>query len=113
MPVAGSSVERCAGQDIRLYFRATHDNPEERTRSNAANHRWRCEKLKTFPKPAIAMVNGCCYGAAFTQLCAVDFVITAEDALYGLSEVNWGGTARGRMDALGIKPPGRHSRGIR
>jgi len=53
-------------------------------------NRWRWEKLKTFPKPTIAMVNGYCYGAAFTQLCAVDFVITAQDALYGLSEVNWG-----------------------
>jgi feruloyl-CoA hydratase/lyase len=58
--------------------------------SNAASHRWRWEKLKEFPKPTIAMVNGYCYGAAFTQLCAVDFAITAEDALYGLSEVNWG-----------------------
>jgi trans-feruloyl-CoA hydratase/vanillin synthase len=36
------------------------------------------------------MVNGYCFGGAFTQLHAVDFVITAEDAIYGLSEVNWG-----------------------
>jgi trans-feruloyl-CoA hydratase/vanillin synthase len=88
--LTGVGESWCAGQDIRLYFRATQDNPEERARSNAASHRWRWEKLKTFPKPTIAMVNGYCYGAAFTQLCAVDFVITAEDALYGLSEVNWG-----------------------
>jgi feruloyl-CoA hydratase/lyase len=88
--LTGVGESWCAGQDIRLYFRATQDNPQERTRSNAASHRWRWETLKTFPKPTIAMVNGYCYGAAFTQLCAVDFVITAEDALYGLSEVNWG-----------------------
>jgi feruloyl-CoA hydratase/lyase len=80
----------CAGQDIRLYFRATQTDPDERRRSNAASHRWRWEKLNAFPVPTIAMVNGYCYGAAFTQLCAVDFVITAEEALYGLSEVNWG-----------------------
>jgi len=90
MVLTGAGESWCAGQDIRLYFRATQDDPEERQRSNAASHRWRWENLKTFPKPTIAMVNGYCYGAAFTQLCAVDFVITAEDALFGLSEVNWG-----------------------
>jgi trans-feruloyl-CoA hydratase/vanillin synthase len=36
------------------------------------------------------MVNGFCFGAAFTQLHAVDFAIAAEDAVFGLSEVNWG-----------------------
>jgi trans-feruloyl-CoA hydratase/vanillin synthase len=88
--LTGAGDSWCAGQDIRLYFRATENDPEERKRSNAASHRWRWEKLRTFPKPTIAMVNGYCYGAAFTQLCAVDFVIAAEDALFGLSEVNWG-----------------------
>jgi len=88
--LTGAGEAWCAGQDIRLYFRATEDDPDERARSNAASHRWRWEKLKAFPKPTIAMVNGYCYGGAFTQLCAVDFVVTAEDALYGLSEVNWG-----------------------
>ena len=88
--LTGAGESWCAGQDIRLYFRATQDDPAERQRSNAASHRWRWEKLKTFPKPTIAMVNGYCYGAAFTQLCAVDFAIAAELALFGLSEVNWG-----------------------
>ena len=30
------------------------------------------------------------FGGAFTQLCACDFAIAAEDATFGLSEVNWG-----------------------
>ena len=88
--LTGTGDAWCAGQDIKLYFRATENDPAERRRSNAASHHWRWEMLSRFPKPTIAMVNGYCYGAAFTQLCAVDFVITAEDALYGLSEVNWG-----------------------
>ncbi len=29
------------------------------------------------------------FGGAFTQLCACDFAIAAEDAIFGLSEVNW------------------------
>ena len=36
------------------------------------------------------MVNGYCFGGAFTQLCACDFAIAADDATFGLSEVNWG-----------------------
>ena len=36
------------------------------------------------------MVNGYCFGGAFTQLIACDFAIAAEDAKFGLSEVNWG-----------------------
>jgi trans-feruloyl-CoA hydratase/vanillin synthase len=80
----------CAGQDLKLYFRETANNPEERRRSNTSSHHWRWDLLTRFPKPTVAMVNGYCFGGAFTQLCAVDFVLTAEDAIYGLSEVNWG-----------------------
>ena len=43
-----------------------------------------------FPKPTIAMVNGWCFGGAFTPLTSCDFAIAAEDAIFGLSEVNWG-----------------------
>ena len=34
--------------------------------------------------------TGYCFGGAFTQLIACDFAIAAEDAIFGLSEVNWG-----------------------
>jgi trans-feruloyl-CoA hydratase/vanillin synthase len=88
--LTGEGEAWCAGQDLKLYFRETAGNPEERARSNTASHHWRWELLTRFPKPTIAMVNGYCFGGAFTQLHAVDFVITAEDAIYGLSEVNWG-----------------------
>ncbi len=36
------------------------------------------------------MVNGYCFGGAFTQVSACDFAIAADDAIFGLSEVNWG-----------------------
>ena len=88
--LGGNGEAWCAGQDLRLYFRGTENDPEERRRANDASHAWRWEKLSTFPKPTIAMVHGFCFGGAFTQLCACDFAITAEDATYGLSEVNWG-----------------------
>jgi trans-feruloyl-CoA hydratase/vanillin synthase len=36
------------------------------------------------------MVNGYCVGGAFIQLLACDFAIASEDAVFGLSEINWG-----------------------
>jgi len=43
-----------------------------------------------YPKPTIAMVNGWCFGGAFTPLVSCDLAIAAEDATFGLSEINWG-----------------------
>src|ERR1700704_1311513 len=80
----------CAGQDLRLYFRATQDDPQARYKANNASHNWRWERLSQFPKATIAMVQGFAFGGAFTQLCACDFAIAAADATFGLSEVNWG-----------------------
>ena len=88
--LGGMGESWCAGQDLKLYFRDTANNPEERRRSNQASHHWRWDILTRFPKPTVAMVNGFCFGAAFTQLSAVDFALAAEDATFGLSEVNWG-----------------------
>jgi trans-feruloyl-CoA hydratase/vanillin synthase len=36
------------------------------------------------------MVNGYCFGGAFTPVCACDIAICADEATFGLSEVNWG-----------------------
>jgi len=88
--LTGAGDAWCAGQDLKLYFRETANNPVERKKSNTASHNWRWELLTRFTKPTIAMVNGFCFGGAFTQLCACDLAITAEDATFGLSEVNWG-----------------------
>ena len=79
-----------AGQDLALYFRANENRAEQRRLTQHASHSWRWERLSSFPKPTIAMVNGFCFGGAFTQLCACDFAIAANEAIFGLSEVNWG-----------------------
>jgi len=36
------------------------------------------------------MVNGWCFGGAFTPLIACDLAIAADEASFGLSEINWG-----------------------
>ena len=88
--LTGAGEAWCAGQDLKLYFRELDSKPAERARASWASHYWRWQKLFTYPKPTIAMVNGFCFGGGFTQLIACDFAIAAEDAKFGLSEVNWG-----------------------
>ena len=43
------------------------------------------------------MVNGWCFGGAFTPLVACDLAIAAEEAQFGLSEINWGIMPAGRV----------------
>ena len=88
--LTGAGESWSAGQDLKEYFRDLDNKPVERARARQAAHDWSWEMLWTFPKPTIAMVNGYCFGGAFTPLVACDFAIAAEDAIFGLSEVNWG-----------------------
>ena len=88
--LTGAGDSWCAGQDLKQFFRDLDNKPAERRRAGWASQEWRWRRLFTFPKPTIAMVNGYCFGGAFTPLIACDFAIAAEDAVFGLSEINWG-----------------------
>jgi len=88
--VTGAGEAFSAGQDIRLYFRGTEGDPKMRAKARRASNEWRWQRLSTFPKPTIAMVNGFCFGGAFTQVAACDFAIAADEAQFALSAVNWG-----------------------
>lgn len=88
--LTGAGESWCAGQDLKQFFRDLDNKPAERRRALWTSQEWRWRRLFTFPKPTIAMVNGFCFGGAFTPLIACDFAIAAEDAVFGLSEINWG-----------------------
>jgi trans-feruloyl-CoA hydratase/vanillin synthase len=45
--------------------------------------------LRYFPKPTIAMVNGYCFGGAFAIVEGCDLAIAADEATFGLSEINF------------------------
>ena len=90
MIITGAGSSWCAGQDLKEYFREGDKNPQLRRQASWCSQEWRWRKLFTFPKPTIAMVNGFCFGGAFSPMIACDFAIASEDALFGLSEVNWG-----------------------
>jgi feruloyl-CoA hydratase/lyase len=88
--LTGAGEAFCAGQDIKLYFRANDDAPAARAKARHASNQWRWQRLSTFPQPTIAMVNGFCFGGGFTQVCACDLALAADEAVFALSEVNWG-----------------------
>ncbi len=89
--ISGSGDAFSAGMDLKEFFRAYDDKPAiERERLHRANAAWQWRRLMFYPKPTIAMVNGWCFGGAFQFLIASDLAIAAEDATFGLSEINWG-----------------------
>jgi len=88
--LTGAGEAFSAGMDLKLFFRDLDDKPAERAAAREAVRRYEWYKLSNFSKPTIAMVNGYCFGGAFIPLVACDFAIAAEDATFGLSEVNWG-----------------------
>lgn len=88
--ISGRGESWCAGQDLQKYFRDGVDNPSEAKRIREISERWRSHRLQGYDKPTIAMVNGYCFGGGFTQLISCDFAIAAEEATFGVSEVNWG-----------------------
>jgi trans-feruloyl-CoA hydratase/vanillin synthase len=89
--LTGAGDSWSAGMDLKEYFREVDGGPEHvqrRVRRDAAYWQWRV--LRTYAKPTVAMVNGWCFGGAFTPLVACDLAIAADEATFGLSEINWG-----------------------
>jgi feruloyl-CoA hydratase/lyase len=89
--ITGSGVAFSAGMDLKEYFRANEGKSAiewQRVKRVASSWQWR--RLMYYPKPTIAMVNGWCFGGAFTPLVSCDLSIAAEEARFGLSEINWG-----------------------
>jgi len=80
-----------AGMDLKDFFRLTDGFTDvQRHRAYRSTRAWQWRTLMHYAKPTIAMVNGWCFGGAFTPLICCDLAIAAEDAVFGLSEINWG-----------------------
>jgi trans-feruloyl-CoA hydratase/vanillin synthase len=89
--LTGAGDAFSAGMDLKEYFRdvdQSHPAVQIRVRREAAEWQWK--RLTHWSKPTIAMVNGWCFGGAFTPLVACDLAVADEQARFGLSEINWG-----------------------
>ena len=107
--LTGAGEAFSAGMDLKEYFREVDDQPDwvqRRVRRDSMGWQWR--RLRAYPKPTIAMVNGWCFGGAFTPLVACDLAIAAEEARFGLSEINWGippggNVSRALAETVGVR----------
>jgi len=89
--LTGAGDSYSSGMDIKEYFREVDKaTAVEVARVRRDSMGWQWRRLTYYPKPTIAMVNGWCFGGAFTSLCSCDLSIAAEEAVFGLSEINWG-----------------------
>lgn len=87
--ITGAGKAFSAGMDLKQFFAELHDNHAEFDRIFRLATEWRGRTLRYYPKPTIAMVNGFCFGGAFSIVEGCDLAYAAEDATFGLSEINF------------------------
>jgi len=88
--LTGAGESFSAGMDLKEYFRETEAKGHIAVRRAQRDAYGWWSRLRWFEKPTIAMVNGWCFGGAFAPLFACDLAIAAEEARFGVSEINWG-----------------------
>ncbi|HEX8302821.1 p-hydroxycinnamoyl CoA hydratase/lyase [Sphingomonas sp.] len=88
--LTGEGAAWTAGMDLKEYFRETEALGLAGTRkAQRESYGW-WRRLRWYQKPTIACVNGWCFGGGYGPLFACDLAFAAEEAQFGLSEINWG-----------------------
>jgi trans-feruloyl-CoA hydratase/vanillin synthase len=87
--ITGAGKAFCAGMDLKEFFVELKDDPKTYEKIWRLAVEWRGRTLRYYPKPTIAMINGYCFGGAFSIVEGCDLAFTAEDATFGLSEINF------------------------
>ncbi|AQT47606.1 MULTISPECIES: p-hydroxycinnamoyl CoA hydratase/lyase [Bartonella] len=88
--LTGEGSAWTAGMDLQEYFRDTEAQGLKGIRqSQRESYGW-WRRLRWYQKPTIAMVNGWCFGGGYGPLFACDLAFAADEAKFGLSEINWG-----------------------
>ncbi len=87
--ITGAGESFSAGMDLKQFFVELKDNPPEFDRVFRLATEWRYRTLRYYPKPTVAMVNGYCFGGAFSIVEGCDLAFAAKEATFGLSEINF------------------------
>jgi feruloyl-CoA hydratase/lyase len=88
--LGGEGSSWTAGMDLKEYFRENEAKGLGAVRGaqREAYGWWR--RLRWYHKPTVAMINGWCFGGGYGPLFGCDLAFAAEEAQFGLSEINWG-----------------------
>lgn len=87
--VTGAGDAFSSGMDLKEYFIDLKSQPNEFDRINRVSIEWRGRTIRHFPKPTVAMVNGYCFGGALPIVESCDIAVAADEATFGLSEINF------------------------
>lgn len=90
--LTGAGESFTAGMDLKEFFREAEqqNTPERLIQIRREFTQWAWRRLQGYTKPTIAMVNGWCFGGGLTPMISCDLAVAAEDAQFGISEINWG-----------------------
>ncbi len=89
--ITGAGNSFCAGMDLKGFFNELKGkDPAEYDRITRMATEWRGRTMRYFPKPTIAMINGFVFGGGFSVVEGCDLAIAADEATFGLSEINFG-----------------------
>lgn len=88
--LSGEGTSWSAGMDLKEYFRENEAKGLGAVRNAQRESYGWWRRLRWYQKPTIAMVNGWCFGGGYGPLFACDLAFAAEEAQFGLSEINWG-----------------------
>ncbi|HEY1313743.1 MAG TPA: p-hydroxycinnamoyl CoA hydratase/lyase [Steroidobacteraceae bacterium] len=88
--LSGEGTAWSAGMDLKEYFRETEAQGLGATRAAQRDAYGWWRRLRWYQKPTIAMINGWCFGGGYGPLFGCDLAFAAEEAQFGLSEINWG-----------------------
>ncbi len=112
--LSGEGTAWSAGMDLLEYFRFSEQEGLKGTRrSQREAYSW-WERLRWYEKPTVAMINGWCFGGAYGPLFGCDLAFCADEAQFGLSEINWailpgGGASKVAAELLGFRDAMYHA----
>lgn len=88
--LGGEGTAWSAGMDLKEYFRESEGQGFGGIRKSQREAYGWWRRLRWYQKTTIAMVNGWCFGGAYGPLFGCDLAFCADEAQFGLSEINWG-----------------------
>jgi methylglutaconyl-CoA hydratase len=101
-----------AGADLKWIRGVAAQSGEENERASRATA-LAVHRLNTLPVPAVALVQGGCFGGGTGIVAACDIVIAADDAVFSIAETRWGLTAAIILpqlaDAIGARQVRRYA----
>lgn len=98
--ITGAGDAFSAGMDLKEHFADLSSDIDEWNKVRYISQDWRGRLLPSLPCVTIAKVNGYCFGGAFPIVLGSDLAVSADEAKFGLSEVNFGQVAGGPVSKM-------------